>query len=172
MSLSTNLDRNSAANFGLPSLTSHHSAGALSARPSSRFCARSRFESRFMGHSSTLSSTRDFNDNYRNAQGLGVDPNIRGLRGSIGSQGDRRDWYKFAVTGVKAVNIELRRLDQDVDLYLYRPIDLSNPIAQSRRGGRLGESITTPLRAGTYYIKLEAFRGARSEYRLSLLTRG
>ena len=78
---------------------------------------------------------------------------------------DIDDYYSFNVTAPSNnVNLSLTGLSADVDLYL---LNSSGTVISSSGSGTTSESITSQLSAGTYYARVNRYRGDTT-YSLSL----
>jgi hypothetical protein len=78
---------------------------------------------------------------------------------------DIDDYYKFNVTTLSNVNLNLTGLSADVDLYLLN--SSGTVISSSEAGGTTSESITSLLSAGTYYARVNRYSDDTT-YSLSL----
>ncbi|MEM9888339.1 MAG: PPC domain-containing protein [Bacteroidota bacterium] len=76
--------------------------------------------------------------------------------------------YQFT-TEAGSVEIELTSLANNLDLFLLEVCDsVQNEIARSDFGGKSNEIITTTLSAGTYFIMIDGFEDAESNFSLTL----
>ncbi len=78
---------------------------------------------------------------------------------------DRKDFYKFNVNEKTDVDIELRDLSGNADLYLLN--NQGKVLDQSTKGGKKGEYIEEPLEPGNYYVKVQSNGRANANYTLS-----
>jgi len=75
------------------------------------------------------------------------------------------DWYKIVTTGDKRVNLEiLGDGATDLDLHLYRS---DGTVITKSTSYSSEEAISTCLKGATYYVKVNGYGAARSEYLLS-----
>lgn len=102
-------------------------------------------------------------NNQSGARALGQLNGTRRLRDSVGVN-DRFDYYSFSVSGRSSFNLKLDKLKNNVDVALLQG---GKTLAQSKKGGKKPEAISSTLEAGTYYIKVSQKSG-NSKYRLTL----
>ena len=79
---------------------------------------------------------------------------------------DRLDVMRFSITRESEVDIAIRELTADLDLFLYD--SRGQRIAASDNGGSRSESIRATLDAGTFHVVVDPWRWAASPYELSL----
>lgn len=70
------------------------------------------------------------------------------------------DYYKFTVASSKSISISLSNLPGDYDLYLVN--SSGTVLASSEKAGTTSEAITYTASAGTYYVKVIGYSGAKS----------
>lgn len=87
------------------------------------------------------------------------------LREFVG-RSDRRDFYKFRVKEKTEVDIELRGLSGNADLYLLN--NKGKVLEKSTKGGKKAEDIERTLNPGTYYVRVQPKGNANANYTLSL----
>ena len=75
-------------------------------------------------------------------------------RASLDGDTDRIDYFQFSLTEAKRVNLGLRQLDTNADLFL-EDAD-GNVLCDSRTAGTVNEAIAQTLAAETYYVRVEA----------------
>ena len=93
---------------------------------------------------------------------------FRTRSGTVNRIGNANDMYRFALSGTRAVSIELGGLSGDADLYLH---DASGrEIYRSTRTSTGYDAIRTTLGPGTYFIRVYAFASGTLPYRLSYAT--
>jgi hypothetical protein len=85
------------------------------------------------------------------AKQITVDGTSRSYQDSVGTF-DPNDYYKFNLTSLSNVNINLGGLNSDANLYLLDSV--GNVVKRSENGGTIAESITQQLGAGTYHIRV------------------
>jgi hypothetical protein len=85
------------------------------------------------------------------AKQITVDRTSRSYQDSVGTF-DTNDYYKFNLTSLSNVNINLDGLNSDANLYLLDSV--GNVVKRSENGGTIAESITQQLGAGTYHIRV------------------
>jgi hypothetical protein len=75
------------------------------------------------------------------------------------------DWYKVVLTADSRVNLEIAGDGaSDLDLHLYHS---DGTVVSASTSYSSDENVTTCLKAATYYVKVNGYGGARSEYLLS-----
>ncbi|NEP81445.1 MAG: hypothetical protein F6K39_26740, partial [Okeania sp. SIO3B3] len=79
---------------------------------------------------------------------------------------DRKDFYKFRVKEKTDVDIELRGLSGNADLYLLN--NKGKVINKSTKGGKNAENIERTLNPGNYYVRVQSKGNANANYSLSL----
>lgn len=85
-------------------------------------------------------------------------PTDANIERTIAPRGDV-DWFRFELTKVSDINIQLTSLPADYDLYLYD--EGGELIAYSMRFGRRTERIILKNQAvGVYYVRVKGFAGA------------
>ena len=77
---------------------------------------------------------------------------------------DMVDYFKLALTRPKILEIKLRELDQNADLYLENSV--GEQLMTSVTDGAADEKITATLPAGIYYIRVEAREAGANFYLL------
>ncbi|HUG28975.1 MAG TPA: polysaccharide deacetylase family protein [Candidatus Limnocylindria bacterium] len=87
------------------------------------------------------------------------------LTGTIGTSTDV-DWYEFSVTSGSRAQVTLGNLPADYDLRVYR--GCTTLVGSSNRSGRQFDEVYAYFRAGTYYVRVRGFDGARSVSRYAL----
>jgi hypothetical protein len=76
------------------------------------------------------------------------------------------DWYKVTVAaGTLAVKIDFRHAEGDLDLFVY---DGSGAEIGRSEGTADGESVSKTVAAGTYYVRVIGYNGARAAYSLTV----
>lgn len=89
------------------------------------------------------------------------------INGSTGRSGDSNDYFKFVASASGEAEFKLEKLSEDLDLRLYNS-DRSL-LKKSTNGNDSSESIKYELTAGeTYYLKVDPYFFADSDYELSL----
>jgi hypothetical protein len=78
---------------------------------------------------------------------------------------DSLDIYRFTLQQATQMNLGLRNMTADADLYLLD--SQGNQISSSRNGGAVNESISQVLNAGTYYIQVGSYNGANTSYQVT-----
>ncbi|GGA29826.1 Ser-Thr-rich GPI-anchored membrane family protein [Okeania sp. KiyG1] len=99
------------------------------------------------------------------AYNFGVLKDDEKLREFVG-RSDRRDFYKFRVKEKTEVDIELRGLSGNADLYLLN--NKGKVLEKSTKGGKKAEDIERTLNPGTYYVRVQPKGNANANYTLSL----
>jgi len=79
---------------------------------------------------------------------------------------DRNDYYRIDLATLLRLNIKLYNLTGNADLQLYNSAGVR--LAYAHNTGAAGESITTDLAAGTYYIRVLYAGSGGTNYRLRL----
>jgi hypothetical protein len=75
------------------------------------------------------------------------------------------DWYKIVLAADSRVNLEISGDGaSDLDLHLYHS---DGTVVSASTSYSSDENVTTCLKAATYYVKVNGYGGARSEYLLS-----
>jgi hypothetical protein len=82
----------------------------------------------------------------------------------VGSS-DTNDYYRFALTEARSFSLRLDGLSADADVQLLSSTGAT--IVNSTQGGKLAESISRSLTAGTYYVRVYPHSGSTS-YNLTL----
>ncbi len=109
---------------------------------------------------------RDKAGNSRSeAYNFGVLEDSKKLREFVG-RSDPKDFYKFNVEEKTDVDIKLRGLSGNADLYLLNK--KGKVLEKSVKGGKKVESIELPLNPGTYYVRVQPKGNANANYTLSL----
>ena len=115
--------------------------------------------------SATIASTGDAGSTRATARNIGTLSGSQTLRGRVGGS-DVRDVLRFSVSTRSTLEIDLRGLAADIDLYLLdargRRLDYSN------NSGARSESIDLNVNRGTYYLVISPWGRARSSYTLDL----
>ena len=85
-------------------------------------------------------------------------PNDAKIEAYIAPQGDV-DWFRFQLTQVADINVQLTSLPADYDLYLY---DAGGSLlgASEQRGLREERIAAKDQPAGFYYVQIAGFAGA------------
>lgn len=76
--------------------------------------------------------------------------------------------YQFILTEFQEVTITMNNLSQNLDLFLLGSCDKRNVIARSILTGLKEEKIVIPLKAGTYYVVVDAREGNTGSYTLTV----
>ncbi|MFN7116460.1 MAG: T9SS type A sorting domain-containing protein [Saprospiraceae bacterium] len=74
--------------------------------------------------------------------------------------------HTFTLIEEGEVSISLTNLSANLELFLLKDCDRGSCLEFSQNNGNSNESITTTLPAGTYYIVVDGYNGATSNYRL------
>jgi hypothetical protein len=82
--------------------------------------------------------------------------------------GDKEDYYKFELGSGAEVALKLTGLSSDVNLYLYD--SSKRQIAASAKIGKVNETITKTLKAGTYYVKAMLAGKDNTDYNLAFIS--
>ncbi|MBD3883071.1 DUF4394 domain-containing protein [Phormidium tenue FACHB-886] len=106
----------------------------------------------------------DNNNSFDTAQNLGVLSRTRSISGSLDRE-NRTDFLKFRVTSRSSLRGVLDRLSNNASFTLFN--GSRQQIASSNNPGRQSESITTPLKRGSYFLQVNRQRG-QTDYRLRL----
>jgi len=77
-------------------------------------------------------------------------------------------YHRLSIAYPVLVTINMTGLTQDLDLYLHSTCSNSNGLAYSYNPGNASEQITINLTPGTYYIIVDGYAGAISNYSLSV----
>ena len=112
---------------------------------------------------------------FESAFDLGDLTGVRTLRTRAGHLNTSRNearlfgysYYRFVLTDTRQMRVELRNLTGNADLYLYNAAG-GDPIARSREGGTLDESIVKTLDAGTYFVLVWGETSSTSTFRYRL----
>ncbi|MGK7921220.1 MAG: lectin like domain-containing protein [Trichodesmium sp.] len=104
-------------------------------------------------------------NNRRKAYNFGVLNDDEKLKEFVG-RSDRKDFYKFRVKEKTDVDIELRGLSGNADLYLLN--NKGKVIEKSVKGGKKVEDIERTLNPGSYYVRVQSKGKANANYTLSL----
>ncbi|MGK7921294.1 MAG: pre-peptidase C-terminal domain-containing protein, partial [Trichodesmium sp.] len=100
------------------------------------------------------------------AYDLGVLHDDQKIQDFVGKS-DKKDFYKFNVNEKTDVDIELRGLSGNADLYLLD--NQGKVLDKSTKGGKKVEGIEEPLEPGTYYVKVQSKnKRVNADYTLSL----
>ena len=76
--------------------------------------------------------------------------------------------HTFTITETSPVTIDLTGLSANLELFLLRDCDRNEGLAYSQNPGTLPERITRTLPAGTYYVVVDGYNGAVSDYTLTV----
>lgn len=76
--------------------------------------------------------------------------------------------HSFTLTSPGLVNIYLGNMTANLELFLLRSCDRGDCIDYSQRPGTTYEVLNTYLQAGTYYIVVDGYNGAVSDYALTV----
>lgn len=76
--------------------------------------------------------------------------------------------HTFTTTEAGTVDISLTDLSANLELFLLRDCDRGSCIDFSQNSGNNSESISVNLDAGTYYVVVDGFNGATSDYTLQV----
>lgn len=76
--------------------------------------------------------------------------------------------HRFTINSAGTVTLTLSGLSADLDLFLLNACNPSNVIALSGKSGSQSEQISVGLSAGTYYVIVDGWSGAVSNYNLAL----
>ncbi|MDY7002570.1 MAG: Ser-Thr-rich GPI-anchored membrane family protein [Cyanobacteriota bacterium] len=106
-------------------------------------------------------------NSLKKAHNLGVLKDDEKLQEFVGKS-DKRDFYKFRVKEKTDVDIELRGLSGNADLYLLN--NKGKVIKKSTKGGKNAEDIERTLNPGNYYVRVQSKGNANADYNLSLGT--
>lgn len=106
-------------------------------------------------------------NSFAQAQSLGSIQNTTIVSDFVGQQDDI-DVYRFDVESPSRFQSRLDRLQEDVDLHLYS--SRGRKLLTADRSGTSPESINARLAAGSYYLVVDAYESANSDYRMTLLT--
>ena len=104
-------------------------------------------------------------DSFGTAKDLGSLRGTQSLRDAVGN-GDLRDVFRFDIDETSHVDFTLTGLSADVDLHLYSHTGVK--LASSNRPGRSAEQLRAWIAKGSYYLVVDAYRGAKSAYDLRL----
>ncbi len=106
-------------------------------------------------------------NSLKKAHNLGVLKGDEKFQEFVG-RSDRKDFYKFSVKKKTDVEIDLRELSGDADLYLLN--NKGKVIEKSAKGGKRAEDIERTLNPGSYYVRVQPKGKANANYNLSLDT--
>ena len=76
--------------------------------------------------------------------------------------------HSFTVTESGTVSIYLRDLTANLELFLLRSCDRGDCIDYSQRPGNNTEALSAYLEPGTYYVVVDGYNGAVSDYKLTV----
>lgn len=76
--------------------------------------------------------------------------------------------HTFTLTEAGTVAIDLTGLSANLELFLLSSCDRGSCMAYSQNAGTANEQIVRPLAAGTYYIVVDGYNGAISNYNLTV----
>jgi len=76
--------------------------------------------------------------------------------------------HTFTITEPGEVEISLTGLDANLELFLLKDCDASACLKYSQNGGTSDEYIKMWLQAGTYYVVVDGYNGAVSDYKLEI----
>ena len=102
---------------------------------------------------------------------LGDLTNVTGFRsrsGTVNRTSNDDDYHRFTLSRTRGMSIVLDNLSADADLYVESAG--GRTIYRSALAGNRSDVIYPTLRAGTYYIRVDAFDGGTIRYRLSYTT--
>jgi hypothetical protein len=108
-------------------------------------------------------ASRKSDNNQGGARPIGQLNGTRKFRGLVGVS-DKTDFYSFTLSGRSSFNLALNKLQNNVDVFLQQG---KKVIARSTKGGKKPEAISTALKAGTYYVRVNQKSG-NSKYSLTL----
>lgn len=101
-----------------------------------------------------IAAGRSPNDTFLQAQSVPV-PSMVGGYVSFGT--DIGDIYQVSLSANQVINLSIGNASADLDLFLYRQDDTSNPVDQSI--GITPFETVTATSAGNYYVKVHAYTG-------------
>ncbi|MEB3339278.1 Ser-Thr-rich GPI-anchored membrane family protein [Okeania sp.] len=114
----------------------------------------------------TRSAKKDKAGNSRKkAYNFGVLNDDEKLKEYVG-RSDKKDYYKFKVKEKTDVDIDLRGLSGNADLYLEN--NKGKVLEKSTKSGKKAENIERTLNPGTYYVRVQPKGNANANYTLSL----
>ena len=115
----------------------------------------------------TLSvSAQDLAGNSRrNAYNVGELNSVQSFQDFVGT-GDRRDFYRFSLSGESRFDLNLTGLSDDADIYLLN--ENGRTINRSLSWGSTSESISQDLDAGTYYVRVKGYGSSSTDYTLEM----
>ena len=90
----------------------------------------------------------------------------------INGHGDRLDYFRFTLTEPRQVSLELREMDFDADLLLFKDDTSLTQLAESRTDGTGDEAITETLLEGSYLVLVTAEEQGENSYELRHGTAG
>lgn len=102
-------------------------------------------------------------DGHDNVSLYGCDGNVL----NVENNGPERVHY-FTLTEPGAINIYLGNMTANLELFLLRSCDRGECIDYSQRPGNSYEVLSAYLQAGTYYIVVDGYNGAVSDYALTV----
>jgi len=76
--------------------------------------------------------------------------------------------HRFSITTGGNISISLTGLTQNLEMFLLNSCDRGACVASSANAGTSNESISTYLNPGTYFIVVDGYNGAISDYDLSI----
>ncbi len=76
--------------------------------------------------------------------------------------------HTFTLTEAGTVAIDLTGLSANLELFLLSSCDRGSCMAYSQNAGTANEQIVRPLAAGTYYVVVDGYNGAISNYNLTV----
>jgi len=125
--------------------------------------------------SSTLPVSVEPGNTPETAGDLGLFSGIREFNNFVGTA-DNNDYYRFTLSEVHDVKLTLFGMSDDANLTLYvgdeKPDDsikMGQQIATSNNSGTRDESITLPLGAGDYFVKVDPeYTTTNTRYALTL----
>ena len=85
----------------------------------------------------------------------------------INGYGDRLDYFRFTLTEPRQVSLELREMDFDADLLLFKDNTSFTLLGESRNDGTADEAITETLLDGSYLVLVTAEEEGDNSYALT-----
>ena len=115
--------------------------------------------------SASLAAQDPFGNTFRTAKDLGSLRGAQTMRDAVGSLDDK-DVFRFDIDETSRIDLTLSGLSADVDLHLYSQTGVQ--LISSDRSGSQSEQIKAWIAKGSYYLVVDAYRGADSPYTLRL----
>jgi Domain of unknown function (DUF4394) len=106
----------------------------------------------------------DKNNSFDTAQNLGVLSKTKTISGSL-DRTNKADFLRFKVTNRSSFQGALDRLKSNANLTLFN--SARQQISFSGNSGQKSESIVSPLKKGSYFLKIDR-RSGETQYRLKL----